>query len=220
MKQLNRPVSRRLALAGFGAASAAMILTAEAAKAAPRSSKWQGSRSANGWPIGAESQLYAIEGTDHSVTLASGPSAAVLLHAARRVNYEFDTLRVNDVIGLSTSRTVESPERSNLLSGTAIHIRPGSFPRGSSDNLFPEEVVVFEDIVAEAGGVLAWGGHLDVPDQGLFYIAQKPTSVATGNLATRYDARDRMDASGGAGALDSHDPGRRRAARKFRSRKR
>lgn len=217
MTKMSKPVSRRVVLGALGAGAGAMILTpaATAAPAAAGPQKWSGSRSANGWPIGAKSTEHQIEGTNFRVTLATGAPAAVLLHAARRINYELDTLRAGDLVGLSTNRVVESPERSNLLSGTAIHFRPGSFPRGTAQNLFPEEVVVLEDIVAEAGGVLAWGGHLAVPDQGLIYIAQGPSSA--GALAGRLDAVDSIDSASGAGAVDAHDPKRRQAAQAFRA---
>ncbi|WP_380168362.1 hypothetical protein [Jannaschia sp. R86511] len=148
--------------------------------------------------------------------LADGPAATVLLHAVRRFAYEVDTLRPGDVVSLTPDRQVLSPERSNLLSGTAVHIRPGSFPRGTDGNLFPEQLTVLEDITAEAGGVLAWGGHLDVPDQGLLYVDVRPSSPALSGLADRFAHVDRMDVAGGAGDVDVFDPDRRRAATRFR----
>ena len=196
-------VSRRAILS----ASAGAMFFASTATAAPKTAEehgWSGSRSANGWRIGAPTAEHQIEGTNFTVTLATGAPAIVLLHAARRINYELDTLRVGDIVGLSTDRmSVESPQRSNRLSGTAIHFRPGSFPRGQGNNLFPEEIAVLEDIVAESAGVLAWGGHLTVPDEGLVYITRGPSP--TGSEARRIETVDRIDSSRGAGAVDPHD---------------
>lgn len=211
----SRIVSRRSILGGSLGASASALFFTPAATAKPGVYGWVGSRSANGWRIGAPSSVFGIEGTNVSVTLASGAPAVVLLHAARRINYELDTLRKGDIVGVSFDRLqVKSPEQSNLLSGTAIHFRPGSFPRGESGNLFPHEIVVLEDIVAESAGVLSWGGHLAVPDQGLIYVSRGPEP--TGSVARRVESLDRIDSSEGAGAVDSHHPKRRQAALKAR----
>lgn len=223
MMQFNSAVSRRMILGGLGAGAVA-VATAEGSAAAPgdpadsAAKPWTRSRSENGWRIGGKTRTYPIEGTDRTVTLASGAPAAVLLHAARRINYELDTLRSGDVVGLVRDRVVMSPQRSNLLSGTAIHFRPGFFPYGTSGNLFPDETVVLEDIVAESGGVLAWGGHLPVPDQGLIYLTGSSSPGAATRLADDLFEADRMDTAGGAGAIDAHEPGRRSAAEKHRTR--
>jgi hypothetical protein len=214
-------LSRRRVLTVAGAALVALAV-APRANAAPtpgpttaRPRAWNSGRSANGWPIGGATAEHRIEGTDLSVVLAQAPPPAVLLHAVRRVNYEVDTLRAGDVVGLTTDRLVASPERSNLLSGTAVHIRAGSFPRGTDGNLFPDQVAVFEDIVTEAGGVLGWGGHLSVPDQGLLYLAAPPASRSVVSLAERFGHLDRMNVEGGAGDVDVFDAGRRRAVARF-----
>ncbi|MGL5930931.1 MAG: hypothetical protein ACRCY8_18515 [Dermatophilaceae bacterium] len=213
-------LSRRLLLGGVGAVALAAAPPATAATPTAPPSRWAGATSANGWRIGGPSVEHRIEGTDLTVVLTTGDPAAVLLHAVRRVGYELDELRPGDVVGLVTDRRVASAERSNLLSGTAVHLRPGSFPRGTSGNLFQHEVVVLEDVVAEAGGVLGWGGHLDVPDQGLLYVTTPPSSAAVGRLARDLDQVNRMDVAGGAGDVDAFDPARRRRALAFRRQRR
>ncbi|MGL5865505.1 MAG: hypothetical protein ACRCYX_06460 [Dermatophilaceae bacterium] len=220
MRETNQ-MSRRLLLSGVGAGAVALVAAphATATTAAPPG-PWAGSASANGWQIGGPGAEHRIEGTDLTVVLATGAPAAVLLHAVRRVGYELGELRPGDVVGLVTDRRVASAERSNLLSGTAIHLRPGSFPRGTDGNLFPPEVVVLEDIVAEADGVLGWGGHLDVPDQGLLYVTAPPASATIGRLAGDLDRVNRMDAAGGAGDVDAFDPARRTRALAFGSQRR
>lgn len=218
--------TRRGFLTALGAGTALGVIVppfsgarpAAVAATTPTPAGWSSSRSANGWSIGAPSATFRIEGTNHDVTLAIGLTATILLHAARRFNYELDTLRTGDVSGLSTDRDVLSPERSNILSGTAILIRPDSFPYGTSGNLFPDEIVVLEDIVAETGGVLAWGGHLHTPDQGLLYIDRPPSSPAVQRLARVHDETDGMSVSGGAGQIDAFDADRRREADRHRRR--
>lgn len=215
----NSPLlSRRLLLGGFGASVVGLSASASASASAPRSTKgqrWASARSANGWPIGGPTRTYRVEGSSLDLTLAVGAAATLLIHAARRINYELDTLWPGDLVGLSHDRNVASAERSNLLSGSAVHFRPGAFPFGTDANLFAEQIVVIEDIVAEAKGALAWGGHLAVPDQGLIYIASAPGAPPSTKAARVIEEQDSMDSSTGAGAIDAFQPVRRRAARAF-----
>ncbi|BCQ05892.1 hypothetical protein B6N42_01935 [Cutibacterium avidum] len=177
-------------------------------------------RSANDWPIGAAAAAQTVEGAGIDVTLTTGAPSVVLLHALRRINYELVSLRPGDVAGLQHDRNVASPQRSNLLSGTAFLFRESFLPYGSTGNLFPDEVVVLEDIVAESRGVLAWGGHLRVPDQSLIYLAKGPTSPEVGRLQSHFDMVDHVDASGGAGTIDAYLPERRAVARRELRRRR
>ncbi|MCI9887422.1 hypothetical protein JT358_02945 [Micrococcales bacterium 31B] len=169
--------------------------------------------------MGGPTGTYRVEGSSIDLTLAEGAAATILIHAARRINYELDTLRPGDLIGLTHDRRVASTPRSNLLSGSAILFRPGAFPLGTDDNLFADQVVVFEDIVAEANGALAWGGHLAVPDQGLIYLASAPDSVSSKKAASMFEEQDRFDSSAGAGTIDAFQPARRRAAMAFARKK-
>jgi hypothetical protein len=155
--------------------------------------------SANGWPISSRQNAFRVEGAGVDLQLAVGSVASVLLHAARRINYEVDKLRDDDLRGYRTDSWVESPERSNLLSGTAFLFREGAYPWGGSGNLYPQEIAVFEDIVRRSDGVLAWGGHLPSPDQGLIYVATPPADAEVSQLADQYSESDRMDSDGGVG---------------------
>ncbi len=132
--------------------------------------------------------------------------------AARRFNYEASTLRLGDVVGRITDRRVLSAERSNLLSGTAILMRPDFYPHGSTGHLDADTRVILEDIVAESEGVLAWAGHLDVPDESLLYLTTRPASASGRELAADIAEADRMDVQGGAGQIDAFDPSRRQEA--------
>lgn len=209
-------LSRRLLLGGLGAGAVSLA----AASPAPASrlttdQRWPSTHSDNGWRIGAPTRTHRVEGSSLDLTLADGAATTLLIHAARRINYELDTLRTGDLIGLTHDRNVASAARSNLLSGSAIHFRPGSFPLGTDDNFFADQIVVIEDIVAEAGGALAWGGHLAVPDQGLIYLSSPPGAASSTKAARKFEEQDSIDSSTGAGTIDAFQPGRRRAAMAF-----
>lgn len=202
--------SRRTFLAVFGMGAAGTLTIADSTTAraqtisldesGPRA--WRASRSANGWPVNAAAGTFRVEGTDLDIVLASGSASVVLLHALRRLNYELDTLRPGDLVGGTSDRNVLSPERSNLLSGTAVLFRPGHFPYGTPDNLYPEQILVLEDIVTESAGVLAWGGHLATPDQGLIYVRTPPINANLARVVRRFEDTDRMDTEGGVGQID------------------
>lgn len=211
---------RRLLLGGLGAGVASLAVgSSTSAWASPSRSgtaqRWPSARSANGWPIGGPTRTHRVEGSSLNLTLTDGAAATLLIHAARRINYELDTLRPGDLVGLTHDRQVASATRSNLLSGTAILFRPGSFPLGTDDNLFPNQVVIFEDIVAEASGALMWGGHLATPDQGLIYIAPAPGSTSVTKTARTFEREDSISTSSGAGAIDAFQTDRRRTAKTF-----
>ncbi|WP_254405278.1 hypothetical protein [Streptomyces sp. AC627_RSS907] len=95
-----------------------------------------------------------------------------LLHVARRFPYEIDQLRADDVTGHRTSRTVRQPHESNYLSGTAIAIRPYAYPLGVKGGLYPHELVLVRDILAELDGAVAWGDDFDTPQD--FEVALGP----------------------------------------------
>ena len=209
-------LSRRLLLGGLGAG--AVSLAAAPSAPASRSAtdqRWPSTRSDNGWRIGGPTRTHCVEGSSLDLTLADGAAATLLIHAARRINYEFDTLRTEDLIGLTHDRNVASAARSNLLSRSAIHFRPGSFPLGTDDNLFPNQVVILEDIVAEAGGALLWGGHLTIPDQGLLYLSSASGAASITKAVRKFEEQDSIDSSTGAGSIDAFQPTRRLTAKAF-----
>lgn len=214
-------LSRRSFLGGLSAGAVSLATERAASASDLQASKpWPSSRSANGWPIGGPSRTHRVEGSALDLTLADGVAATLLIHAARRINYELDSLRTGDITGLTRNRLVASTPRSNLLSGTAIHFRPEAFPLGTDGNLFADQIVVFEDIVAEAGGALSWGGHLAVPDQGLIYLTSAPGAGSSERTARVFREQDAMSSSSGAGAIDAFEPTRRRAAIAFARKKR
>jgi hypothetical protein len=214
--------TRRTVLAGGAALAVAWGLRAPRARAADAPTptpgelqRWSQASSANGWPVLTGFQSVDVQGAAVTVPLAAGAAAAVLVHLARRFHYEIDSLRPGDVVGGTSDRNVRVAAQSNYLSGTAIGIRPGTYPLGQSGNLFPAQLVVVRDMVAECDGVVGWGGDLAEPMEGHFQLVLPPTDVRVRRLAERFGFTDTLDSAQGAGAVDATDPARRAQARSY-----
>lgn len=205
--------SRRRLLAAVGAAAGVTtgLVTAEPARAAAAFSTpataatgapWHRTVTQNGWPVvdGDAVTRVKIEGSDAAVSVLPGDVATVLEHVARRYHYEVETLGRGDVRGHVTDRDVDAPQESNYLSGTALAIRPESYPAGAQGNMFARQLLVIRDILADCGGVVRWGGdNQDAPKEGHFQIDVAPGDLRLAQLATRI--RDRQTQPGGdAGA--------------------
>ena len=212
--------SRRTVLAGgLGAIGAALLARASRADAdAPASTARHTATmtSDNGWPELTSFTMADVQGSGLAIPLAPGAAATILTHVARRFHYEIGSLRPGDLVGGRAVGPVQVPEQSNYFSGTALGIRPGSYPVGQSGNLFAKQLVVIDDIVAECEGVVRWGGTLPVPMEGHFQIDLPPTDDRVQQLALQFGYVDALDSSRGAGAIDATDPARRARAKKFR----
>ncbi|WP_158850144.1 hypothetical protein [Saccharothrix deserti] len=109
-------------------------------------------------------ETHVIEGSAASAALLSGPAATLLLHVARRFHYEIAALGPGDAVGSAD--------------GTALVIRPGAYPRGATGCLFPHEVAVVRDILADCGGAVRWGGDdRDTPWEGHFRVDARPDTA-------------------------------------------
>ncbi|HWU07321.1 MAG TPA: hypothetical protein VN520_13245 [Streptomyces sp.] len=212
-----------MAGAALGATTALAALpgTAYAAPAAPSSDgvpgsrRWTGTKSANGWPVLEEAELFRIEGSGRSVRLAAGDAAVILLHVARRFHYEIDQLREGDITGHSTTRSTVQDYESNYLSGTALAIRPLAYPVGVKGGLYPHELVVVRDILAELDGTVTWGGDLATPKESHFELAYKPGHPKVKGVARTIRGWQAGPGSAGAGTVDVFDPERRSKATAF-----
>ncbi|MFK4071089.1 hypothetical protein [Streptomyces sp. NPDC029674] len=128
-----------------------------------------------------------VPGSPLAVALRLGDVSTVLIHVVRRYHYEIDTLRPNEVTGfIPPSRALRGPS-TNHASGTALAIRPGWYPPGASGGLFAPQLAVVRDILAECGGVLAWGGTFRTPNESHFHIAVPPSDPRLRDLARRID---------------------------------
>lgn len=191
--------------------------TRAAADSTSSADRWQANdaRSLNGWPITTSFPMADVQGSGIGVPLALGAPAVILTHIARRFHYEIDGLRAGDLVGGLPVGPVHIAEQSNYFSGTALGIRPGSYPVGQTGNLFDNQLVVIDDMVAECNGVVRWGGALPLPMEGHFQIDLPPTDIRIRDLARKFGYHDALDSSRGAGAIDAFDPVRRTRVRKF-----
>ncbi|WP_285773564.1 M15 family metallopeptidase [Microtetraspora sp. NBRC 13810] len=193
------------------------------ARAATRSDSSEApKRSANGWPIVDKLDEHKIEGSDLAVSVAGGPAAVILLHVARRFHYEVDHLKPEaseEVVGYLPSGKFVQQYESNHSSGTAIAIRPNSYPTGVSGSFFPHELVVIRDILAECEGVVRWGGDERVPKESHFQIDVRPDDERLAALAEKISKWNRTPGLG-AGARDPFLEDRLIASRLLREKQR
>lgn len=222
MGMTNPRLARRTVIGGGVAVGATVVMLGpveRVAAAGPHPTyPWTRRLSANGWPVLSSFDELRVEGTDRTVALCEGASSVVLLHVVRRYHYEIDQLRTGDLDGGTTDRRIASPAQSNFLSGTAVEVRRGWYPLGAKGGLFPDELTVVRDIVAECDGVVQWGGDLSLPMEGYFSIAERPGSAALGRVAARLSGDDSFDSARGAGAIDAFDPVRLAQSRQFHRR--
>lgn len=204
-----------LAGAALGAATALSALPGTAHATPPEGRRRPGGKSANGWPVLEEAELFRIEGSGRCVRLAGGDAAVILLHVARRFHYEIDQLRDGDVTGHSVTHEGVQDYESNYFSGTALAIRPLAYPVGVKGGLYPHELVVVRDILTELDGVVRWGGDLATPKESHFELAYGPGHPKMKGVARTIRGWRAGPGSEGAGSVDAFDPERRRRSRAF-----
>jgi hypothetical protein len=218
-------LGRRGFLAGLGIAVGSAtawnvgLATPAAAGPALRTTRWTKTTSANGWPVqpgpgrADAVRSHRVQGSNASVAILSGEVAAVLLHVARRFHYEIGTLHAGHILGHTTDRAVVGDFESNYLSGTAIAIRPDLYPAGANGCLFPHEVAIVRDIIAECDGVVRWGGDdRKAPKEGHFQIDVKPGDARLTKVARKFDGWAATPGKGAGAPVDPFAKPRRQAA--------
>ena len=187
---------RRLISLGIGTAVASAFLPTMAAPAAAvsvprelldidtdaieRPFPFLETRSSNGWFMEAGSDAggtiwtTAVQGIRSKMAVRVGDVETVFNHLVRRYHYEVDTLNEAEIVVFKDFKGALSEYESNHASGTAIDIRPGWFPLGSSDGFGEVQLGTLKNILEEFDGIVVWGGNFDVPDQGHFEIAVPP----------------------------------------------
>ncbi|MFF3630123.1 hypothetical protein [Streptomyces sp. NPDC002164] len=185
----------------------------------PENKEWSGRTSANGWAILAKAPEHRVQGAQKlTVKLAKGPAATVLLYVVRRYAYEIGMLRPEELTGHTTDREVGAEFESNYLSGTAVAIQPMLYPLGgtATNGMSDLAVTVVEDILADVGEVVAWGGELDPLKQSHFHIATPPGDRRLEALADRISGWNSQPGKG-AGSIDAFISSRISRARKARN---
>ncbi|WP_331741780.1 glycoside hydrolase domain-containing protein [Streptomyces sp. NBC_01006] len=91
-------------------------------------------------------------------------------------------------------------------------IRALRYPLGARDGLFPHELVVVRDILADLEGVVQWGGDSTPAKESHFGIAVRPGDARLRRVASKIRGWDATPGVG-AGATDALAPGRLKAAK-------
>ncbi|MFC9595972.1 hypothetical protein ACFTUC_40040 [Streptomyces sp. NPDC056944] len=188
-----------------------------------------GRASANGWEMqkladadGGDIATRSVPGTGLRVAVRTGDVEAVLVHVVRRFHYEVDALgqdgEPHALVGWVAPGTVRDsrlPE-SNQASGTAVVIRPGSYPPGVRGGFTARQQEVVRDILADTEGLVRWGGDDDRPYEGLFHLAVRPGDDRLQRVADRLRAWDETPGLGAGTLPDVTEPSRRRRAARYR----
>ncbi len=144
----------------------------------------------------------------------------VLVHVVGRIHYEVDGLGARDEprpvegwIPPSGVRDSRLPE-SNQASGTAVVIRPDFCPPGAKGAFTAGQQLVVRDILADAEGVVRWGGDDRRPYRACSISPCAPvTHVWRGSAKIR--ARNETPGAGAGVLADMSQPSRRRRAARY-----
>ncbi|MFB7244402.1 hypothetical protein CW362_40205 [Streptomyces populi] len=240
VKISRRAALRRAAFVAVGVAvgSQALSSPARAAEKSPDPDKMReairkaqernkrvlsGNSSKNGWEmekvVNDRGHVYTrpVPGTAlDGIQVRMAEVETVLVHVVSRFHYEIDTLRKGEVIGWRTPDSVRKRlAESNLASGTAVQIRPGSYPSGVRGGFYPMEELVIRDILAECEGVVRWGGDDSTPDESLFYIDVPPGDKRLTEVAQKIRSWAFMPGRGSGVLVDTLQPQRRDAAKRL-----
>ncbi|MFJ2557307.1 MULTISPECIES: hypothetical protein [unclassified Streptomyces] len=140
----------------------------------------------------------------------------VLVHVVSRFHYEIDALRAGEVVGWQRPGSVRKGlAESNLASGTAVRIRPGSYPSGARGGFYPLEELVLRDILADCEGVVRWGGDDRTPDESLFSIDVPPGDERLTEVAAKIRGWTHTPGQGSGVLVDPRRPERRKAAERL-----
>ncbi|MGW2369649.1 hypothetical protein ACWCZ5_29250 [Streptomyces sp. NPDC001667] len=184
--------------------------------------------SANGWEMqkatddGGDIVTRHVAGTGLNVSVCMGNPETVLVHVIRRFHYEVDTLGpygepdpVEGWVAPSAVRDSRLPE-SNQASGTAVVVRPDSYPPGVRGGFTTAQQLIIHDIVADTEGVVRWGGDDRRPYEGLFYITVGPGDARLARVAAKIRTWNETPGSGAGAIPDVTEPSRRRQAAHYR----
>ncbi|MEU2238286.1 hypothetical protein ABZ572_02645 [Streptomyces sp. NPDC018338] len=187
-----------------------------------------GRPSANGWEmqkaVDADGDIVTctVPGNGLTVALRRGDPTTVLIHVIRRFHYEVDALgkdgEPDTLAGWTAPSAVRDSRRpeSNLASGTAVVIRPGSYPAGVRDGFTTGQQLTIRDILLEVEGVVRWGGDDRRPHEGLFYLAVPPGDTRLAKVAAKISAWAETPGVGAGALSDPADPARRSRAARYR----
>lgn len=181
----------------------------------PSSPAWQAPRSASRWSSGRQcvkstTRERVTRMSDHRpvsrrrlLSYGLGAAGGVLLASG---------LTQADLSGYSANRSIAAAFESNYLSGTALALRPNFYSLGVKNGLFPRDVVIIRDILADCEGVVKWGGDLDPAKESHFQIDVAPNEGKLAAVANKITRWQQLPGQGAGSAVDPFSPNRLRAA--------
>ncbi|WP_327073725.1 hypothetical protein OG196_21395 [Kitasatospora purpeofusca] len=181
-----------------------------------------GAASRNGWEmekvVDDRGNIYTrpVPGTPLDIQVRMGDIETVLVHVISRFHYEIDALREGDVVSWRSPASVRrSLAESNQASGTAVQIRPGSYPSGALGGFYPLEQLTLRDILTDCEGVVRWGGDDRLPDESLFYIDVPPGDQRLTKLSDKLRSWAFTPGQGAGTMIDPLQPERLKAAKRL-----
>lgn len=142
--------------------------------------------SQNGWPTNPPRSRRQVPGTGVWLTVADGPAGDVLLWVLSQFDKRVEDLDLNSTRGeLDDWGHADRPirdgvETSNHASATAVDANATRHPLGVRGTFTRAQVDEIHRILAEAGGVVRWGGdYTGRADEMHFEINATPSAVAT-----------------------------------------
>ncbi|WP_062014044.1 hypothetical protein [Streptomyces hygroscopicus] len=185
----------------------------------PSANQWEMEKAAD---AGGDIASRPVPGTGLNVSVRKGDIATVLVHVIRRFHYEVDTLGLhgepNPIEGWmapSAVRDSRLPE-ANQASGTAVVIRPGSYPPGVRGSFTTGQQLIIRDIIADTEGVVRWGGEDRRAYEGLFYLTVPPGDARLERVAAKVGTWGAIPGAGAGTVPDVTDPSRLRRAARYR----
>ncbi|MFE5255889.1 hypothetical protein [Streptomyces coelicoflavus] len=186
-----------------------------------------GRPSANQWDMqkavdaGGDIVTQAVPGTGLEVEVRAGDVGTLLIHTIRRFHYEIDALGLHGeptpLKGWTAPSTVRNSglPQSNQASGTAVVIRPNSYPPGVRGGFTKSEQLVIRDIIADTEGLIRWAGDDRPAYEGLFYLTAHPDDARLTRVAAKIRTWNETPGVGAGVAADMTQPSRQRRAARY-----
>lgn len=96
--------------------------------------------------------------------------------------------------------------QSNQASGTAVVIRPNSYPPGVRGGSTKSEQLIIRDIIADTEGLIRWPGDDRPAYEGLFYLSAHPDDARLTRVAAKIRTWNETPGVGARIAADMTQP--------------
>jgi hypothetical protein len=144
-----------------------------------------------------------MPGTGFAVAVRIGKVERVLVQVLRRYHYEIAAPSPGEVTGWRAPSDVSLVSaESNQASGTAIAIRAA----WRTGRVFPHQLTVIRDILAECEGVVRWSGDDNRPCEALFSTDVPPGDPRLSALAARIRSWNERPDTGAGTHVETFSP--------------